>query len=312
MPHLGISQRHCCLIPAKGKSGPSYTAPMPTPALTVDDLVIRRAGRAVVDHATFIAPAGAVTALVGPNGAGKTTTVEACVGLLRPDEGGIEIATDEVSVMLQDGGLYPTARPGQLARYVASLYDDPLEPDDVLRRVGLDPGMKATIRRMSGGEQQRLKAALALIGRPRLAFLDEPTAGLDSDGRVILHDLIRELVDAGSTVVITTHLMDDVEALADHLVVMKEGRIAAEGSVDTFVGTGTDIWITSTHDVDSGSLPFKLDRVTASTYVVHDCTRPEDLATIASWCAQESASIEHIGRRPLASAVAEILAAGKR
>ena len=285
---------------------------MASPALAVDNLVIHRAGRAVVDHASFVAPAGAVTAIVGPNGAGKTSTVEACVGLLRPDEGRIDILTDDVSVMLQDGGLYPTARPGELARYVASLYDDPLEPEDVLRRVGLDPSMKAPVRRMSGGEQQRLKAALALIGRPRLAFLDEPTAGLDSDGRAILHDLIRELVGNGSTVVITTHLMEDVEALAEHLVVMKSGRIAAEGPLQAFVGAATDIWIRAAGTLDTSVVPFEVEQIGPGSYVAHGCGQPEDVAIIAAWCAEESAAIDHIGCRPLANAVASILASADR
>jgi ABC-2 type transport system ATP-binding protein len=212
--------------------------------------VVRYGARTAVSGLSFEAPTGQVTALVGPNGAGKTSTVEVCVGLRPRAAGGVEVVGRDVShrnrapdprigVMLQDGGLYSTARPFELVRYIASLYPDPDDPATLLEGLGIDPSARTTIRRLSGGEQQRVKTAAALVGRPRLAFLDEPTAGLDALGRRAFHDRVRALVDDGSTIVLTTHLMDDVERLADHVAVLDRGRVVADGTPAELTGSGT-------------------------------------------------------------------------
>jgi ABC-2 type transport system ATP-binding protein len=203
----------------------------------------------VVDGLHLQAPAGAVTAVLGPNGAGKTTSVECCEGLRRPDAGtirvlGLDPHTDAVAlrprvgVMLQDGGLPTGARVGEVLRHVAALHARPLPAADLLDMLGLTPHARTTVRRLSGGQRQRLALATAVVGRPELVFLDEPSAGLDPQARLAVWDLIGRLRTDGVTVLLTTHLMDEAERLADHVVVMDGGRAVAQGTPAELTGGG--------------------------------------------------------------------------
>jgi ABC-2 type transport system ATP-binding protein len=216
-------------------------APAAEAAVEVSGLVKRYGGRTVVDGLTLTAAAGAVTAVLGPNGAGKTTTVECCEGLRRPDAGTVRVLGEDparagaswrarVGVMLQDGGLPTGARAGEVLRHVASLHAAPLDPLRLAAVLGLEPVLRTTVRRLSGGQRQRLALAAAVVGRPELVFLDEPTAGLDPQARSAVWELVRSLRAAGVAVVLTTHLMDEAERLADHVVVVDAGRVVAEGS----------------------------------------------------------------------------------
>lgn len=198
------------------------------------------------------APTAAVTALLGPNGAGKTTTVEICAGLRRPDAGsvrvlGLEPARDvealrtQVGVMPQTGGsgaagIYPAVRPREALRLFSNLFANPLDPDELLERLDLTDAGNTAWRRLSGGQQQRLSLALAIIGRPSLVFLDEPTAGLDVHGKHATWSLVEDLRAAGVTVILTTHAMDDAEKLADHVVIVDHGRAVAAGTPDELTG----------------------------------------------------------------------------
>lgn len=198
------------------------------------------------------APTAAVTALLGPNGAGKTTTVEICAGLRRPDAGsvrvlGLQPARDvealrtQVGVMPQTGGsgaagIYPAVRPREALRLFSNLFANPLDPDELLERLDLTDAANTAWRRLSGGQQQRLSLALAIIGRPRLVFLDEPTAGLDVHGKHATWSLVEDLRAAGVTVILTTHAMDDAEKLADHVVIVDHGRAVAAGTPDELTG----------------------------------------------------------------------------
>src|SRR4051794_15302593 len=163
------------------------------PAVAVSDLVVRYGSVTAVAGVSFEAEAGEVVALLGPNGAGKTTTVETLEGYLRPSAGTVRVLgldpvadhrrlTPQIGVMLQRGGVYPGMGPGEAIRLFASYYDTPDDPELLLERVGLRDVAGTPWRRLSGGEQQRLSLALALVGRPRVAFLDEPTAGVDPAG----------------------------------------------------------------------------------------------------------------------------------
>ncbi len=296
--------------------------PSPELALRIDSLVVRYGPRPVVNGLSLTAALGAVTAVVGPNGAGKSTTIEACAGLRDVTSGTIEVlgemvrplhAPSGIGVMLQDGGLYPTARPLELTRFVASLYPDPLDPASLLERLAIDPAARSTVRRMSGGEQQRLKAALALVGRPRLAFLDEPTAGLDATGRAVVHELVRELAEQGAGVVITTHLMDDVEALADHVVVVHAGQVALDGTLDELVGPSDAVWFTA--PAHSALAPLQgalgaggaVSEVAPGLFAATGASDAVSMAAIASWCAQQApaGSITRVGRRSLNDVVAD-------
>ena len=177
-------------------------------------------------------------ALLGPNGAGKTTTVETCEGFRRPSAGRVAVLgldpcearaalAPRVGVMPQSGGVYPGASAVEMLRLYASFYPSPLPVSSLVDRLGLPP--RTPYRRLSGGQQQRLSLALALVGRPVVVFLDEPTAGLDPQARHATWDIVRELRSDGACVVLTTHAMDEAEALADDVVIVDRGRVVASG-----------------------------------------------------------------------------------
>jgi len=215
------------------------------PAVAVHGLAKRYRGVVALDGATWSASPGRVTAVLGPNGAGKTTMVECCEGLRRPDVGEVRVLGADpwrasadhrarVGVMLQDGGLPNSARPLPLLRHLSSLYAAPadLEGDGgLVARLGIGAFGGTSVRRLSGGQRQRVALAAALVGRPEVAFLDEPSAGLDPHARLDVWDLVREVADAGAAVVLTTHSFEEAERLADHIVVVAAGRVVAEGTL---------------------------------------------------------------------------------
>ena len=175
-----------------------------------------------------------VLALLGPNGAGKTTTVEMCEGFVRSDAGTIEIlgldpvtdnakVRERIGVMLQGGGGYPSARAGEMLNLVAAYAARPLDPAWLLDTLGLTDAARTTYRRLSGGQQQRLALACAIVGRPELVFLDEPTAGMDAHARLVVWELIDGLRRDGVTVVLTTHQLKEAEELADQIVIIDHG-----------------------------------------------------------------------------------------
>jgi ABC-2 type transport system ATP-binding protein len=210
-------------------------------AIVVRGLVKRYADRAVVAGLSFEVRRGEILGLLGPNGAGKTTTVEIIEGYRRADAGeirvlGLDPARDtaalrsRLGLMLQAGGVYPQATPSEIVRLFARFYASPHEPDDLLDVVGLRDVARTRYRVLSGGEKQRLGLALALVGRPELVVLDEPTAGMDPAAKVATRQLIGELRAAGVTVLLTTHDLADVERLADRVAFMDAGRLIALAS----------------------------------------------------------------------------------
>ncbi|MGC5166022.1 ABC transporter ATP-binding protein [Luteimicrobium sp. DT211] len=218
-------------------------------ALRVDGLVKRYAGTAVVDGLSFAARRGAITAVLGPNGAGKTTTVECCEGLRSPDAGSVRVLgldpladaaalRPRVGVMLQDGGLPTGVRALEMLEHVARMYADPRDVGELSERLGLGSFARTTVRRLSGGQRQRLALAVAVVGRPELVFLDEPSAGMDPQSRRAVWELVAELRADGVGVVLTTHLMDEAEALADDVLIVDRGKVIAQGSVRELVTDG--------------------------------------------------------------------------
>src|SRR5688572_15350066 len=206
------------------------------PAIEVEGLTIRYGDVVAVDDLTFGAEAGQVTCVLGRNGAGKTSTIEALEGLRRPSAGRLEVVgldpradhaalTTRMGVMLQDGGIHPAARVGELARHAAALYPTPLDPAGLLERLGLADRERRTFRQLSGGEQRRTALALALVGRPQVVFLDEPTAGVDPAGRQQIRRVVSDLRNEGVTVVLTTHDLDEAERIADRVVIVVGGRL---------------------------------------------------------------------------------------
>lgn len=218
-----------------------------TAAVRVDELSKTYGGLSAVSGMTWSAPAGRITAVLGPNGAGKTTTMECLEGLIAPTSGRVDVlgvnpwmAPPEhrarVGVMLQDGGLPTGAKPLRVLAHLASLYSDPLPVADLARDLGIDEFAGTTVRRLSGGQKQRVALASALVGNPEILFLDEPTAGLDPHARLDVWDLVRATRDRGVTVIITTHSFEEAERLADHVVVMNRGSVAATGTIDEIRG----------------------------------------------------------------------------
>lgn len=195
-----------------------------------------------VNGLDFTAFHGQVTALLGPNGAGKTTTMECAQGLLKPTSGAVRLLGENpwnagpqlrarAGVMLQDGGLPQSARPGEFLRHVSSMYRTAADMPRLMQRLGIDGFARTPLRRLSGGQKQRVALAAALAGRPEIVFLDEPSAGLDPQSRGVVFDLIRQLTEEGVAVVLTTHLLDDAQRLADRVVIVDRGTVRASGTV---------------------------------------------------------------------------------
>lgn len=220
---------------------------MPT-ALALTDVRLGLGGREILAGLTLTAPPGEVTAVLGPNGAGKTTMIRCCTGLLVPDSGSIEVlghpagsasANARVGLMPQSTGAWSGVKPRELLSYLASLYATPLPPADVIATLGIDSFADTAYRQLSGGQQQLVNLAGAIIGRPELVFLDEPTSGLDPHVRRQAWALIRSLRAAGVAVALTTHAMDEAEQLADRVWLMDAGRIVLSGTVDELTAEGS-------------------------------------------------------------------------
>lgn len=202
-----------------------------------------------VDGVSLQINRGEVTVLLGANGAGKTTTLACAQGLLKPDGGSIELlgsspwgASPElrsrVGIMLQDGGLPQHMRPLPLLRHIARMYAQPLDLDALVKRLGIDTFNGTTVRRLSGGQKQRVALAAAIIGQPEVLFLDEPTAGLDPQSRSVVFDIISELRDAGVAIVLTTHLLDDAQRIADCVYMIERGTVVLSGSMAEVLAAG--------------------------------------------------------------------------
>jgi ABC-2 type transport system ATP-binding protein len=297
-------------------------------ALEIEGLVKRYGGRTVVDGLSLTADRGTVTAVLGPNGAGKTTTIECCEGLRRPDAGtvrvlGLDPLVDgarlrpRVGVMLQDGGLPMGAGAGEVLSHVAALHARPIEPALLAATLGLEPVLRTTVRRLSGGQRQRLALALAVVGRPELVVLDEPTAGLDPQARLAVWSLVRNLRAAGVTVLLTTHLMDEAERLADRVAVVDAGRVVAEGTPAELTSGADVLQFTGPPGLDLTTLRAALpESVVAGEAVPGRYTvegrdtplGPGAVATVTAWCAAHGVLPEGLafGRRTLEDVFLEL------
>ncbi|MDQ3353807.1 MAG: ABC transporter ATP-binding protein [Actinomycetota bacterium] len=274
------------------------------PAVSVEGLVVRHGKVTAVDGVSFEAHAGQVLALLGPNGAGKTTTVETLEGYRRPDAGSVSVLgldpiadhaalTPRLGVMLQQGGVYPGIRPREALRLFAAFYPDPEDPDELLERVGLSSVATSTWRTLSGGEQQRLSLALAIVGRPEVAFLDEPTAGVDPGGRQVVRQVVSDLAAGGTAVVLTTHELEEAERLADRVVIVDRGRVVAAGTpaeLTTSEGPSQEIRFGAPPGLDSAALSVALgaavDEVRAGEYRVATAPTPAAVAALTAWLAE--------------------------
>lgn len=202
---------------------------------------------------SFDVQEGEIFGLLGPNGAGKSTTLE-IIETLRPKSGGtvmvdglnLDTAADSIKkiigVQLQTSGYYPGLNLTELVQLFSGLYNQPADAKELLRLVNLEDKAKNKFKELSGGQKQRFSIATTLINQPRIIFLDEPTTGLDPQARRNLWDLIRDIRSKGTTVIITTHYMDEAEQLCDRIAIMDEGKIIALASpdkmIDDLVATG--------------------------------------------------------------------------
>jgi ABC-2 type transport system ATP-binding protein len=219
----------------------------PDSAVRVADLVVNLGGRAVLNHLSLEAKTGALTAVLGPNGAGKTTLVRCCTGLIRPASGraqvlGLPVGSRQlagrIGLMPQSAGSWSGIKAIELLDYLAGLYANPLPVPALVERLGLTDCAKTPYRRLSGGQQQAVNLAGALVGRPEFVFLDEPTAGMDPHARRATWLLLRELRANGVTMLLTTHAMDEAEALADQVFIVDRGRVTISGTVRQLTKSG--------------------------------------------------------------------------
>jgi ABC-2 type transport system ATP-binding protein len=287
------------------------------PAIEVRGLVKRYGGTVAVDGLDLTVAAGETVALLGPNGAGKTTTVECCEGYRRPDAGSVAVLgldphgdgerlRPRVGLMLQEGGVYPMAYPAEVLRLFARFYADPLDPEELLGHVGLDGARRTRFRDLSGGQKQRLSLALALVGQPDVVFLDEPTAGLDVAARRMTWEHVRHLQRRGVTIVLTTHLLDEAEELADRVAIIDGGRMVALGTPDELThGASEELHFTAVAGLDvvslAGAVGPAVTEDRPGRYVIHAANDPALVARLAAWLAERDVTLGELkaGKRSL-------------
>jgi ABC-2 type transport system ATP-binding protein len=286
---------------------PTPAAPRPGLAMEIDGLTVQYGGQVAVDRVSLTAGQGQVTAILGPNGAGKTSLLEAAQGLRPVTAGTIRLLGRDrrrltrdhrarIGVMLQDGGLAPALTPREAVADRARLFKTSHDVDGLLASLGLEHCKGTRIRHLSGGEAKRTSLAVALIARPELLFLDEPSSGLDPHGRDLMNGIVRQLAVDGVAVVLTTHQLEDVEDIAHRVIIMNRGAVVADGSLDELTFDHHEsVTFTGPLHLDLASLLAALPSTSAARevrpgrYVVNtgdDRISPATLATITAWCAQ--------------------------
>ena len=292
-------------------------------AVVVEDLRMAYGDKVAVDGLSLSVARGTITAVLGPNGAGKTTTLETCEGYRTPQAGRVRVLGRDpqadrrdllprIGVMLQNGGAWSGVRAMEMLNHIAALHAHPLPVPMLVERLGLESCGRTPYRRLSGGQQQRLALAMAVVGRPELVFVDEPTAGMDPQARRTTWELLSELRTDGVTIVLTTHYMDEAERLADQVHVIDRGRLIASGSPFALTrGSGDStirLVVTEPFPPEApASLAATLGHGTdVRTVDAHSLliTGPADASTLAkvsAWCEEHGVLPESmsLGRRTL-------------
>lgn len=292
--------------------GQVQKTPVPGEAIVVDNLTKTYGTHTVVDQLQFTVHRGEVFALLGPNGAGKTTTVETLEGYRIPDAGSVRVlALDpireskalkpHIGVMLQQDGLYPGLTAREVLHLFAGYYRQPQPIDALLERVGLSAAAKTRCRRLSGGQKRRLALAVALVGNPSLVFLDEPTSGMDPQARLATWEIIRDLKRNGVTVVLTTHLMDEAERLADRVAIIDHGRLIALDTPGALTGTqnANVVRFVATAGLDCAKLAAlpsasKAEEVRPGSYVIETAAAPSLIAELTAWLRDEGITLSEL------------------
>lgn len=284
-------------------------------ALSVEGVTKKFGPKTAVNDLSLSARRREVFALLGPNGAGKSTTIEMCEGFTTPTSGQINVlgfdpqrepeeVRSRIGIMLQGGGSYSGIRVKEMLDLTASYNKEPLDPTWLMEVLGLEGVAKTTYRRLSGGQQQRLSLALALIGRPELIFLDEPTAGMDAQSRRAVWDLIRALKRDGVTVVLTTHLMDEAESLADYVAIIDHGSLLVEGTpaelIDGSAPSALEIHTDRPLDLvavaESSTAELK-PSAEELVYRLDSAADPSIIASVAAEADRQDVLIKHLGVR---------------
>jgi ABC-2 type transport system ATP-binding protein len=296
---------------------------MTEPAVEVRDLVKSYGGRSVVDGLSFTVEPGEVFALLGPNGAGKTTTVEILEGYRDADAGHVRVLgldpgrqaaklKPRIGLMLQQGGLFPQITAREALRLFAAFYSDSEDPDFLLEQLQLTDVARTRFRQLSGGQKQRLSLALAIVGKPRLVFLDEPTAAMDPQARRSTWNIIRALRSRGTTVLLTTHFMDEAEQLANRVAIVDHGRLVAlDSPAGLRHGVANEVRFATQPTVSEASVAAALDvpvsaveRENDGTLVLRVEPTPQRIAELTTWLASQNTLLTELraGSRSLEQA----------
>ncbi len=281
-------------------------------AIVVDNFTKSYGSNRVVDHLTFTVHQGEVFALLGPNGAGKTTTIETLEGYRTPDQGNLrvlgldpirnaQVLKSQIGVMLQQDGLYPGLTAHEVLHLFARYYRQPQDSDSLLERVGLGSAAKTRCRRLSGGQKRRLALAVALVGNPALVFLDEPTSAMDPQARLATWEIIRDLKSTGVTVLLTTHLMDEAERLADRVAIIDHGRLIALDTPTGLTGVqnATVVRFVAPAGLDCtqlAALPsaLKAEEIRPGSYLIETDTAPVLVAALTAWLRDQQITLTEL------------------
>jgi ABC-2 type transport system ATP-binding protein len=307
-----VQQQERTTVEEAAKHKHEADSPLETPAITVENITKRYGAVHAVDGLSFTVGVGEVFALLGPNGAGKTTTVEILEGYRSPDAGTVRVLSldpirqgqrlkQQIGIMLQQDGLYPGLSAREALRLYAQFYEHPADSEALLERVGLQSAAKTRCRQLSGGQKRRLALAVALVGQPTLVFLDEPTAGMDPQARLATWEIIRDLRREGATVLLTTHLMDEAEKLADHVAIIDHGRLVALDTPVALTGAAAAGMIrfsapSGLNCAALGALPDAQEarEVSPGSYVLKTTNASALLAELTGWLRDQSITLTEL------------------
>ena len=278
-------------------------------SVVVENLTVQYGSLTAVNKVSFTAPTGAVTVILGPNGAGKTSTIEVCEGFRTAASGSVRVLglnpasdhaalTQRMGVMLQGGGVYPSVRVRDVVSHFCALYGKKVNASELLERVGLTDRATSTWRRLPGGEQQRVSLALALAAKPEVAFLDEPTSGVDIDGRDVIRDIIADMANNGTTVVLASHDMAEAEKVATHAVLFNAGSVVASGELTTLLGVRKRLRFTSVEGIDlvqlGGAAGSPAHHIGNGVYEIAAESSPRLIGRITQWLAEQQLPLHGI------------------